>query len=151
MNAYKIMLFLLLLNLSISAVTSLSIYSTAGNVDAPEEYNVSYYQYSSFNVIMDFVGWDLIASLITGAVAGVFLAYGLKVPGDSAFVYSTFSVFYLAKTQDTLRIFWSMGETASADVQTAILTGCVIFSFVVVVALLSFIMQLVKGPWATMD
>ena len=149
MNAYKIMLFIMLFNLSLSAVTTLHIYSAAGNVHPGENLSVS--SYSSFQAVMDFLGWDLLVSIITGFIGGVFLAYGLKVPGDSAFVYSTFSSFYLLKTQDALTIFWEMGNTANESVQTAIIVGCVIFTFVVVIALLSFIMQLVKGPWATME
>lgn len=147
MNAYKIMLFILLFNLSLSAVTTLNIYSAAGTVHPGE--NLSVGSYSSFSAVMDFIGWDLFTSFIVGAIAGVFLAF--KVPGDSAFVYSTFSTFYLVKTQDALSVFWQMGETADSSVQTAILVGCVIFTFIVLIALISFIMQLVKGPWASMD
>lgn len=149
MNAYKVMVFIILFNLSISAVTALRIYSTAGNVHVDEQFNVS--SYSGVDLVMDFVGWDLFTSFITGAIAGVFLAYGLKVPGDSAFVYSTFSSFYLLKTQDALVIFWDVGKVAPASVQLAILIACAIFTFVALVALLSFIMQLVKGPWASME
>jgi len=149
MNAYKIMLFIIIFNISVSAVTTLNIYSSAGNVHPSEDFSST--GYSGVQAVMDFVGWDLFASFITGAIAGVFLAYGLKVPGDSAFVYSTFSTFYLIKMQDALQIFWDMGSSADSSVQLAILISCTIFTFIAVIALLSFIMQLVKGPWATMD
>jgi hypothetical protein len=145
------MMFILLFNFSISIVTGLSIYKTAGAVSPPSDMDV--HGYSSVSAIMDLIGWDLFYSFIGGAIAGVFVAYGLKVPGDSAFVYSTFSTFYVVKARSAVQIFWAIGNNDSISYtgQLAILFGCVIFTFVVMVALLSFLMQLVKGPWSGME
>lgn len=156
MNAYKIMMFILLFNFSISLVTGLSIYSNT-HVSSAENFSIISEEgemgdsFSSQKLIMDLIGWDIVASIITGSIAGVFLAYGLKVPGDSAFVYSTFASFYLIKAQESLYIFWSFGNNAPGSVKLAILAGCAVFTFVMMVALLSFLMQLVKGPWSGMQ
>jgi hypothetical protein len=144
------MMFLLLYNFSLSIVSGLSIYKNT-HVSAPSGYDVE--TYTTQAMIMDLIGWDLITSFLGGAIAGVFLAYGLKVPGDSAFVYSTFGTFYIVKASDAIAIFWDLAKAGStpSEVKLAILFGVVIFTFVMAVALLSFIMQLVKGPWSGME
>jgi len=144
------MLFLVLFNLSVSAVSVLDIYSDAGIVHPDDVFNAE--TYSGWAAILDFIGWAALFALIGGVMAASFYPFSSRVLGESAFVYGAFTGFYFTKTWQSLNIFWAYGNlTTNVDAKLAILVGCGIFGVIVVVAYLSFMLQLVKGPWGTME
>jgi len=156
MNAYKIMVFILLFSFSVTIVTGLNIYSSSGNVH-PEGINFTdgeVTNYETWDVLWGLMGRDLTLAVVSGAIAGAIAKWIAGVPGDRAFLYSSFVTFYLAKTAGAIQVFWAIAQTAAqhgTEIKTAILVGVIIFSAVVALSLFSFLMQLIGGPWQSME
>ena len=156
MNAYKIMLFIMIFSFCVSAVTYLNIYNTAGGiVETDRNFSTNRTVYTSFDAIWDIIGFDALTSVILGAIAGSLANWITGVPGDKAFLYSTFATFYLTKCGRAIAIFWSIGTYTSSSgseaVSNAVYIGVIIFSFVVAISLFSFLLQLIGGPWYSME
>ena len=156
MNAYKIMLVILLFSFSVTIVYVLNIYYSAGIVD-PEGISFSdgeIANYTSWDALWEVMGRDLTIAVIGGIIAGSIAHWAAGVPGDKAFLYSSFVTFYLAKTTSAIAVFWSYGNVAGlygTNIKAAVLVGVIIFSVIVAISLFSFLMQLIGGPWASME
>lgn len=153
MNAYKIMMFILLFSFSVTIVNGLQIYSSAGNID-PEGIDFAdgeVTNYTTWDAVWAIIGQDLTIAVIGGIIAGSIAHWTAGVPGDKAFLYSSFVTFYLAKCIGVIQVFWSIAKVADASVKAPILVGVIIFSLVVAVSLYSFLMQLIGGPWQSME
>ena len=151
MNAYQIMMFLLLLNLSISIVNSVGIFNVGVN---PEDYNASGYEakeeYTAsgdFGTIR-FIGVS-IASILSGAILGVFVGYLTQVPADSAIAYSIFTTTFWGLAYNASSVLWNFGTIAGDDYNAGIMMLLLVFFAVMAISFIAFLMQLVKGPWST--
>jgi len=158
MNAYKIMLFILLFSFCVSIVNGLQIYSTT-SVYANDTYGVNItnneiQNYNSWDAIWSIIGSALVISIASGIISGSLANWITGVPGDKAFLYSTFMTFYVVKCAEAIQIFWNIGHVASqrgSTIGNPIYLGVILFSLVCVLALLSFLMQLIGGPWYSME
>ena len=157
MNAYQIMGFLLLLNLSISGMSMIAD-ATGGNFydidDLPvdEQHDLERIKEDSsgaYAFITSTFFSSIITSAIGGAILGTIVTYATKIPADSAYVYSLFSSFYWVTTSGTILILWGFTNRGSVYVDTGIFIVIAIFTIVVCISYVSFFVQLVKGGWSS--
>jgi len=166
MNAYQLMVFLLLFNVSVSVVLGLGIYSndltspgdiyvnyTTGEDDVIQDVegnvNLSTQALESYDKadVMAMFGGNILVSLVTGAVIGGALSFLTQIPGDAAFAYSMFITFYWGMAKNTVDILFSLTEESAA---IGLFYVVVIFVIILSISFLSFMLQLVRGPWASM-
>ena len=154
MNAYQIMGFLLLFNFSISIIGALSIYEVGSISAPPSDYDIRNYsdlpaetaQSALLSRFYISIGAGFIGGIVLGAMVSIFT----NVPSDAAFVYSFFGTYYWTFAQNSLSIIWGFTDVGNAEASLAIFSIVAIFTVILAIAFVSFIMQLVKGPWAGM-
>ena len=158
MNAYQIMGFLLLLNLSLSGmsliaeVTGGNFYDVSSAGSIPDEYNIEDIEQDSFSpleILVTSFGAQGIIAAVAGAIAGTVVTYATRIPADSAYAYSLFSSFYVVYGIGTLTLIWSFTENANELVNWGIFILVAIFTVILSVSFVSFFVQLIKGGWST--
>jgi len=155
MNAYHLMAFLLLFNISMSVVLSMSIYTVPVEpvpiVDV-DDTNTSA-DFSNPNSLQKanllyIFGGNVIAGLLMGVVFGGALAIWTQIPGDAAFAYSIFITFYWTMAKNTVDILYAISEGTGAG--DGLIYVVAVFVAVLAVSFVSFMIQLVRGPWGSM-
>ena len=142
MKAYQLMMFLLLFNICISVVASLSIYR-ADIVNVDDEYDISggVTEKGAAGPQVIFFG-SLITSVLSGIISGALISYFTNIPADSAFAYSLFGF-----------TFWGIAYAAVASIQSLYPNNpgvsLIIGIFIVVLAgtFAAGIAQLIRGGW----
>ena len=147
MNAYQVMVFLLLFNLSLSIVISLDLYITESS---PSDENLSIDELKEVQKpdLLNVFGGNVLGSLVVGTVVGGALSIFTGIPGDAAFAYSYFVSFYWGFAKNTLDILYSLLLESGSN--TGLNFIVIVFVTILGIAFLSFLIQLVRGPWATM-
>ena len=142
MKAYQLMMFLLLLNLSISLIGVLNIYNpdaiptTSSDYDPSRPDNVE-----PLSVADKFFG-SLLTSVVIGTIAGAVVSYFTKVPADSAFAYSLFATSFWAIAYNALSFIWEIYPN-NAGIGVII----VIFTIVLAGTFAAGLAQLIRGGW----
>lgn len=144
MKALNIMIFLLLLNLSISIVGGLHIYNIG--VSVPEDFkqgDIATYEGTEArqSVVTKFVIFS-IETLVAGMVGGTIISYLTRVPADRAYVYSLFFSSYWIMAWDSLTIMWGFGSQ-NEGIQIIV----VVFSIIMAILFMVAIMQMPVGGW----
>ena len=150
MNAYNIMMYLFLFNISISVVLSLGIYASAPsepsiNQDGTNIANVSELSESTNIDLFSVFGGNILLALASGTVIGGALSIFTGIPGDAAFAYSYFVTFYWSMAKNTVDILNSL-----ASGNDGLLYIVIIFIGILGISFLSFLIQLIRGPWGSM-
>jgi hypothetical protein len=136
MKAYHVMMFLLLFNLSISAINALSIYPSWGvtpGYDAPTSTGSSAFYSLAGPILSAFVGGVIMAS---------FIRVFTRIPSAAAYVYSIFGGFFIGFTINSMRVLWSL---APDNLAMLIVLG--IFGMVTGIVFVAGMMQIVGGGW----
>lgn len=148
MKAYEIMAFLLVFNLSISIVTTLSIYNLGTEVEAGSTYDVSQYEASATDtqrLAFRILAIDLVA-FTAGIVAGALIgSWVLKIPADSGAAYGAFTGVFWGAAYNAMSIIWNVGEG-----QIGIMVLVFVFTILMGVVFFVGLMQLVRGGWRGM-
>ena len=146
MKAYEVMAFLLVFNLSISIIATLSIYNMGINVRS--DYDVSQYEATAADT--EKLAFRILAiNLITftaGIVAGALIgSWVLKIPADSGAAYGAFTGVFWGACYNAMSIIWNVGEG-----QVGVMV--IIFAFTLLTGVVFFVglMQLVRGGWRGM-
>lgn len=152
MKAYEIMMFLLLVNVSLSLVGGLGIYNfgfTQGYDTGDDTYNVTgTATQASDSLASRFLGQTILA-LVVGAIGGAIFAKLLGgVPSDSAVAYNIFASVYWASTLSALSILWTI-VASIGSVNIGVVSLLVIFIMVAGVSFVTGFLQLVRGGWGT--
>lgn len=163
MKAYQIMMFILLINLSISLLSVIPVEDSNGNtryglfridVDIDERYNVSDYEAQPGAAEADLPVWRFLgttlAGLVSGAIAGTIIAYLSKVPADSAIAYSIFTGTFWGITISAIAVLSSIALIAGGGTPTMIIM-IFIFMFTGITAIVFVVglLQLIRGGWAS--
>jgi hypothetical protein len=135
MKAYHIMMFLLLFNLSISAINILHIYPTVATpgYDAPTSSGTSAFYSLAGPILTAFVGGVIMAS---------FIRVFTRIPSAAAYVYSIFGGFFIAFTIQSMRVLWTL---APGNLGMLVVLG--IFGVITGVVFVAGMMQIVGGGW----
>jgi len=148
MKAYEVMAFLLVFNLSISVIATLSIYNMGVEVQPGEDYDVSQYEASASDPeklayrVLSITLITMTAGVVAGALIG---SWVLKIPADSGAAYGAFTGVFWGAFLNASSIIWNVGE---GHVGVMI----IIFIFMVLSGVVFFVglMQLVRGGWRGM-
>lgn len=152
MNAYQLMMFLLLFNVSISIVIGLGIYNSVPEPsDIPGESDVGNISFSTLHEqqksdLLAIFGSNVIIGLVSATVIGGALSFITQVPGDAAFAYSFFISFYWTMAKNTVDVLYLLAGSAGVGLSYIV----AVFVIILVISFISFLIQLVRGPWATM-
>jgi len=147
MNAYHIMVFLLLFNVSLSIVISLDLY-TASSPPGDENLSIDALKEVRKPDLLNVFGGNVLLALAGGTIIGGALSIFTGIPGDAAFAYAYFVSFYWGFAKNTLDILYSLLLESGSN--TGLNFIVIVFVTILGIAFLSFLIQLVRGPWATM-
>ena len=164
MNAYQIMSFLLLFNISLSVVLSLGIYSDMSqpgqfNIEGSDEFEgqfedlgikdeklnmtIDELKYKQRADLLSIFGGNILIALVAGIALGGSLSFITQVPGDAVFAYSMFISFYWSMAKNTIDVLYTLAGEAGEG----LLYVVIIFVIILSISFLSFMIQLVRGPW----
>ena len=160
MNAYQLMSFLLIFNVSVSIVLALGIYSSTPAQPTPFSVEEGKYRedvYLSAEALAEknkaellgIFGGNIVTALVVGAVLGGALSWLTQIPGDAAFVYAMFIAFYWSMAKNTIDILFTLAGGTGAPGQGMVYV-VIVFAIILGISFLSFMMQLVRGPWQSM-
>jgi hypothetical protein len=135
MKAYHVMMFLLLFNLSISAINILHIYpafATPG-YDAPSSSGTSAFYSLAGPILSAFVGGVIMAS---------FIRVFTRIPSAAAYVYSIFGGAFIGFTVQSMNVLWTL---APGNLGMLVVLG--IFGMITGIVFVAGMMQIVGGGW----
>lgn len=152
MNFFRIMVFLILINVSVSIISALGIYQSTTDYNVDTKYDLENIEPTVVSHNPGAIFWRFfghsISSLVIGGIAGAAIALIGQVPADRSIAYSAFSTFFLQSTFVTIGVLSNLAQEAeSFGAAFAVNVIIALFIGIAGVSAVAFFMQLITSGW----
>lgn len=149
MKAYHIMMFLLLFNMSVSAIGALHIYNGGLTVSADYDLSDGHLEAKGGVRVPVFFG-SLMVGILTGVITGTILNYFAGVPGDASFAYGLFAGSFWGITYSAANSLFEIGRS-DTDVSGVVTIIVGMFLVITCGTFIAGLVQMIKGGWQSFE